>query len=145
MLHRVRLRVLAHARRWGRSHTDLVAGAAPRSFRTLLLLAVLIVFNAFDLAFTHAQMMRGEFCELNLFAAAAASAHGVVGLLAYKVLLFGAGAVILYRCRRHWESEVGAWVLVGCYGALMVWWMAYVHCAELVLADVAIQEMPHLF
>jgi len=122
-----------------------VAGGTTRSFRTALLLAVLVVFNAFDLAFTHAQMIRGNFCELNTLASVAADTHGVVGILAYKVLLFGVGAVILYRCRRHWESEVGAWVLVGCYGALMVWWMAYVHCAETVLADVAVQAVPYCF
>ncbi len=109
---------------------------APRSFRTLVLLAVITVFNFFDLAFTHSQFARGNFAEANLLATALAP--GVAGMIAYKTVLFGLGASILYRFRRRWESEAGLWLIAVFYAGLMVWWVAYLDVAELCIGDPAV-------
>lgn len=108
---------------------------APRSFRAVVLLAVLAVFNAFDLAFTHSQLARGNFAEANNIAAA--MAMGATGMIAYKTVLFGLGASILYRFRRRWESEAGLWLLTVAYSGLMIWWLIYLPTAELCLGDPA--------
>lgn len=108
-----------------------------RPFRTTLLLAAVSVLNAFDLGFTQAQLVRDDFAEANVLAAPAV-ARGPAGALAYKTLLFGAGALILFRCRRHWQSEFGAWVLLVCYTGLMFWWVAYLDALEVCICDPAV-------
>ncbi len=115
-----------------------------RPFRMVVLLAVVFVLNMFDLAFTQTQLIRGNFAEANVFATAAVD-HGPAGIAAYKVLLFGAGAVILYRCRRHWQSEAGAWVLLTCYSALMVRWMIYLSIIEVCISDPVVGAPPLLY
>jgi hypothetical protein len=100
-----------------------------------LLLAVVAVFNVFDLAFTHSQLPRGNFAEAN--ALASALAPGVAGMIAYKTALFGLGASILYRFRRRWESEAGLWLLATLHAGLMVWWLAYLNVAEVCISDPA--------
>ena len=107
-----------------------------RSFRAVVLLTVLTVLNVFDLAFTQSQLPRGNFAEANALASTLVA--GTVGMLAYKTLLFGFGASILYRLRRRWQSEAGLWLLVGCYAGLMVWWLAYLRAAEVCLNDPAV-------
>jgi hypothetical protein len=107
-----------------------------RSFRTTLLLAAIAVLNTFDLAFTQTQMARGNFAEANVLAASAADQPA--GMAVYKIALFGLGALILYRCRRHWQSEVGAWLLLACYAGLMVWWGVYLNAVEVCLSDPAV-------
>jgi hypothetical protein len=107
-----------------------------RSFRAVVLLAVIAVFNLFDLAFTQSQLPRGNFAEANpLVGALAPSA---AGMTAYKTVLFGAGAALLYRLRRRWKSEAGLWLLATFYAGLMVWWLAYLNVAERCLGDVAV-------
>lgn len=112
----------------------------PRDFRIGVLLAVLGVFNLFDLAFTQSQVARGNFAEMN--ALAASLADGAAGLAAYKSVFFGLGAYLLYRYRRRWQSEAGLWGLVACYGGLMVWWLAYLKTVELCLNDPAVSPPP---
>lgn len=120
-------------------------GSQRRSFRTAFVLAIVCVLNMFDLAFTQTQLARGNFAELNVLAAQAAQLHGPAGVTAYKVVLFGLGALILFRCRRHWESEAGAWVLLGCYGALMIWWVVYLKTVELCISDPAVEAPAYAF
>ncbi len=119
-----------------RVQTAARPSAANRSFRTTLLLVAIAVLNSFDLAFTQTQVARGYFVEANVLAASAARQPG--GMAVYKLGLFGLGAVILYRCRRHWESEAGAWLLLACYAGLMVWWVAYLEAVEVCLGDPAV-------
>ncbi len=103
---------------------------------------MLSVFNLFDLGFTQAQLARQNFAEANIVAAGfVQTPHGAA---AYKVALFGFGAVILYRLRRHWLAEAGTFGLTACYAGLMVWWMAYLDAVEICLGDHAVlaQTMP---
>jgi hypothetical protein len=113
---------------------------AKRAYRTAVLLTVVAVFNVFDLAFTQSQLSRGNFAEAN--ALATALAWGAPGLLAYKALLFGLGATILYRFRRRWEAEAGLWALTACYAGLMIWWVAYLGLAEVCVSDPAVRAPP---
>jgi hypothetical protein len=112
-----------------------------RSFRTVALLCVLTVLNLFDLGFTHSQLPRGNFAEANFVAASTVDAPLAMSM--YKLVLFGAGAAILYRYRRRWQSEAGLWLLVGCYSGLMVWWIAYLDAVEMCIYDVA-TVAPHV-
>lgn len=105
-----------------------------RSFRFTALLAAIFVFHAFDLALTHSQMQRGNFAEANRIAAAMMT-HGPVGTAAYKAVLLGVGVFILYRLRRHWIAELGAWSLALCGAGLMIWWHAYLDMVEICLDD----------
>jgi len=122
--------------RWGYARNVFACSLAERSFRTVLLLTVIAVFNFFDLAFTHSQLSRGNFAEAN--ALAAAVAPGAAEMIAYKTVLFGVGASLLYRLRRRWESEAGLWLLATFYAGLMVWWLAYLNVAELCIGDPAV-------
>ncbi len=106
-----------------------------RPFRMTALLAALCVLNAFDLAFTQAQLQRGNFAELNVLAAATVDVPA--GVAGYKTVLFALGALILYRHRQHWQSEVGAWLLLACYAGLMVWWQVYLVTVESCVSDPA--------
>lgn len=105
-----------------------------RSFRLAILLAVVLVLNGFDLAFTQAQIVRGNFAEANILAAAAVD-HGATGAAAYKAGLLAVGIFILYRFRRHRAAETGAWVLAVSHVALMIWWVAYLQAIEICIRD----------
>ncbi len=120
--------------RWARQQTCVSATGRERQFRLVVCLAVVIVLSTFDLAFTQSQMARGNFREANILAASAVSS-GPATAAAYKVVLLGLGALLLYRCRNHWTSEAGAWILVVCHVALMVWWAAYLDSAEICSQD----------
>ena len=100
---------------------------------SLLLLAVLFVFNAFDLAFTQSQIARGNFNELNHIAAGFVDCP--VQAAAFKALLFGAGAIVLAHFRKHRLSQAGLLALCVCYGGLMIWWQQYLACVEICLSD----------
>ena len=109
-----------------------------RNFRTITLLAVLTTLNLFDLAFTHSQLARGNFAEANVFAARVVDNGAGTGAVAYKLILFGLGAYILYHYRRRWQSEAGLWLLTGAYSLLMVWWTMYLNTVEVCLGDIAV-------
>jgi hypothetical protein len=136
------VRVLAHRRLvlrlriWGRALRLKAHPSGAREFRTTAVLAAVFVLSAFDLAFTNSQVVRGNFAEANILAASVAA--GPTGMAAYKVLLFGFGAVVLYRYRRRWISEAGVWCLLLAYSGLMVWWLAYLDALEVCLGDPAI-------
>jgi hypothetical protein len=114
-----------------------------RTFRTVLLLSVLTVLNLFDLGFTHSQLARGNFAEANALVQSVGG--GPLAMVAYKLLLFGCGAAILYHFRRRWESEAGLWLLVACYSGLMVWWIEYLDVIETCINDVAVVAPPVCF
>lgn len=99
-----------------------------RDLRTAVLIAAVLVFNAFDWGFTQSQLDRGDFIESNPIAARFVNAPG--GLAAYKTLLAGAGLAVLFVLRRHGVSEVGAWTLAAAYAGLMVWWQVYLGYVE---------------
>jgi hypothetical protein len=102
-----------------------------------MLLAALAVFNAFDLAFTQAQLLRGNFAEANRLAALMAQC-GPLAVSLYKFALFAFGAALLYRLRHRWECRVGLWLLTLCYAGLMVWWLAYIDAVEICFYDPAV-------
>lgn len=106
----------------------LVLPHSYRDLRTAVLIAAVLVFNAFDWGFTQSQMARGDFIESNPVAARFVDAPG--GLAAYKALLAGAGLTVLFILRRHGVSELGAWTLAMAYAGLMVWWQVYLSYVE---------------
>ena len=104
-----------------------------RSHRLVWVLAALCVLHAFDLGFTQTQVERGNFHELNQLAACVVDSP--TGLVTYKSVLFGAGVFILYRTRRHWQAECGAWFLLAVSSGLMVWWVVYLKYVDICLTD----------
>lgn len=121
----------------GRGRVRVVRPGYPAVRRdcSLLLLAALFVFNAFDLALTQSQIPRGNFNEMNQFAAGFVDCP--VQTAAYKILLFGAGAIVLAHYRKHRLSQAGLYALTTCYAGLMIWWQVYLDCLETCLADPA--------
>lgn len=112
-----------------------------REFRLGTLLLVIFVLSLFDLALTQSQLPRGNFREANAVAAGIVAGGGGPAA-AYKCVLLGTGLVLLYRCRRHWTAEAGAWGLAGVHGGLMVWWSEYLDALEICLTDVAVVTTP---
>mgnify|MGYP000561555497 CR=1 FL=1 len=108
-----------------------------RAFRVGVLLVALAVLSLFDLALTQAQVGRGNFAEANVLAWPGL-ANGLPGMLLHKGLLFGVGVAILYRLRRHWQSEAALWLLLLCHLALVGWWLSYLEHVECCLADPAV-------
>ncbi len=123
----------AHVHHWG----DAGRG---REFRLTLVLAAIFTLNMFDLAFTHAQLPRGNFNEANCVAATAV-AFGAAPAAAYKVVLLGTGLLLLYRCRHSWAAEAGSWALLGVHTGLMVWWIEYLNVLEVCLGDPAVAAL----
>lgn len=130
---RVALRALRSVRRLARVRVVRPGFPAVRHDCSLLLLAALFVFNAFDLAFTQSQIARGNFNELNQLAAGVIDCP--IQTAAYKTVLFGAGAIVLARFRKNRLSQAGLYVLCACYGGLMIWWRQYIGCVEVCLSD----------
>lgn len=108
-------------------------------FPSLLLLTILFVLNGFDLALTQSQIPRGNFNELNVFAAGVIDSSAATA--AYKIVLFGGGAAVLFRFRRHAWTQRGLVLLTGCYAFLMAWWVEYLHNVEICLTDPASQAL----
>lgn len=119
--------------RRGRIHRLQPSGSDARVFRTTTLLAVLTTLSVFDFALTHSQLARGNFSEANLLAANVI--HCPASLAVYKAALFGCGAAIMYRLRRHRLNEVALWILAVSFGGLMVWWHTYLNAVEFCLGD----------
>lgn len=107
--------------------------ADTRSTRLVILLIVLSALHAVDFGLTHIQVQRGCFIEANRLAANFINHPLHLGL--YKLTLFGVGVTILYACRRHWQAEFGAWLLLGVTGMLMCWWVVFLIYLEHCLAN----------
>ena len=60
------------------------------------------------------------------------------GALAYKLVLAGFGAALLYRYRQRWLTEAGLWGLTAFYTGVMVWWLVYLNAAEACISDPAV-------
>jgi len=100
-----------------------------------LLVAMLFVFNAFDLALTQSQLARGNFREANVIAAAMVETPTQAA--AYKTVLFGTGILVLMRFRKHRLSQAGLYGLTAFYAGMMVWWIEYLAAVEICLGDPA--------
>lgn len=114
-----------------------------RADRLAIMLAILCVLHAFDLAFTQTQLSRPNFAESNSLARLATSLAPENGggsgyrVAAFKCALFGVGLLLLWAMRRRWQAECGAWFLLGVSAALMAWWICYLTELETCLCDPA--------
>jgi hypothetical protein len=114
-----------------------------RANRLTVLLAILCVLHAFDLAFTQTQLARPNFAEVNPLARFASSGMpNDAGRIPYRVAAFkctsfAVGVLMLWAMRRRWQAECGAWFLLGVSTALMVWWTCYLKELEVCLRDLA--------
>lgn len=97
--------------------------AERRANRVILLVVLLWILNAFDLAFTIIAHDLGGFREANPLAAA------VLGhpyrLVAFKLALVAFGSVVLLALRRRPVAELACWLLCGVYMVLGIVWMIY--------------------
>ncbi len=118
---------------------SLARPTAATQFRTAALLAALAVFNAFDLGFTHSQMMRTNFAEANpLLSGWVTGQSASSNLIMYKAAFFCVGAVVLYRFRSSEFAQASLWALTTFYAGLMVWWLLYLDAARACIADFAV-------
>lgn len=110
--------------------------AGKRAYRTVLALVTVFIIHAYDLAMTHSQLDQPRFTEANQVAASIiGTAPGLTQMAAYKMILLGFGAYILYRFRQRWLSEAAAWTLAACAIVLVGWWKLYLDAIEITLRD----------
>ncbi len=102
---------------------SFVAPVNARARRVLLLLILLGMLNLFDLSNTILAHQLGGFEEINPLARQLLDISPL--LVAFKLLLVGGGAVLLWLCRGHWLGEVACWFLCGIYTVLAFVWVAY--------------------
>lgn len=95
-----------------------------RPRRIFLALLVVFIMHMFDLRFTLLEHAKGEFVELNPFAAALLG-KSVYAVAAYKILLLGAGGAIIWSLRKHSIAESGSYLLVAACMYLTVRWHLY--------------------
>ena len=81
------------------------------------------MLNVFDLGYTIVAHQLGGFEEINPLARELLDISPL--LVAFKLLLVGGGAILLWLCRRHWLAEAACWFLCGIYTGLAFLWVAY--------------------
>ena len=94
--------------------------------RIATLLVALGVLNGIDLAYTLFAYQIGMLQELNPIAAAYLTTGLMPSFVAYKLLMFLAGAVMLWRVRKSGWAGPACWLLVLVYAGLGVLWYEWV-------------------
>ena len=96
------------------------------SMRVGLLLGLLGLLNAVDLAFTLFAYRIGMLDEMNPLAAAYLAAGLKPSFIAYKLLMYLAGSVMLWRVRKSPWSGPACWIMVAVYVGLAWLWYQWV-------------------
>jgi hypothetical protein len=94
--------------------------------RVGMLLGLLGILNGMDLAFTLFAYHIGLLDEMNPLAAAYLAAGLRPSFIAYKLLMFLAGSVMLWRVRKSSWSGPACWLLVAVYVGLGWLWYQWV-------------------
>lgn len=103
--------------------------SACRARRVTLILILLWIANAFDLAFTLLAVRTGGFEEGNPIAAPLLDNPGL--LTTFKLLTVLFASIIIFKFRRRLLTEIGCWGLFLTYVLLSTrWWFYYFshHC-----------------
>ena len=100
----------------------LLRNMPANGIRIALLLGVLALLNGIDLDYTLFAYRIGMLDEMNPLAAAYLAAGLKPSFIAYKLLMFLAGSVMLWRVRKSVWAAPACWMLVGVYVALGVLW-----------------------
>lgn len=101
----------------------LALGVNRNAVRVATLLAIVGALNAIDLAYTLFAYHIGMLDEMNPIAAAYLAAGLKPSFIAYKLLMFLAGSVMLWRVRKSTWAVPACWVLVAVYVGLgVLWW-----------------------
>ncbi len=108
----------------------LLAGENRNAIRLAGLLAILGLLNALDLAYTLFAYHIGMLDEMNPIAAAYLAAGLRPSFIAYKLLMFLAGSVMLWRVRKSTWAVPACWVLVAVYVGLGVMWSQWAREVE---------------
>jgi len=109
-------------RRWTKALGHRASSARGR--RVVLLLILVWLVSAFDLAFTLLACGHRHFVEFNPIAASMIG--NTPGLIAFKGILVGLGSLILLRFRSRLLTEIGCWSICAAYSALAaLWWKYY--------------------
>lgn len=108
----------------GRGVLPALLGAEQRrAFRLAGLLVLLGVLNGLDLAYTLFAYHIGMLDEMNPIASAYLAAGLKPSFIAYKLLMYLAGSVMLWRVRKSAWAAPACWLLVGVYVGLgVLWW-----------------------
>jgi hypothetical protein len=108
----------------------LASGVNRNAIRIGGLLAILGVLNALDLAYTLFAYHIGMLDEMNPIAAAYLSAGLKPSFIAYKLLMYLAGSVMLWRVRKSSWAVPACWALVAVYVGLGVLWSQWAREVE---------------
>jgi hypothetical protein len=108
----------------------LLAGENRNAIRLAGLLAILGLLNALDLAYTLFAYHIGMLDEMNPIAEAYLAAGLRPSFIAYKLLMFLAGSVMLWRVRKSAWAVPACWALVAVYLGLGVLWYEWAREVE---------------
>src|ERR1700744_5723259 len=108
----------------------LLAGENRNAIRLAGLLAIFGVLNALDLAYTLFAYHIGMLDEMNPIAEAYLAAGLRPSFIAYKLLMFLAGSVMLWRVRKSAWAVPACWALVAVYLGLGVLWYEWAREVE---------------
>jgi len=97
----------------------------PRVRRTAQLLGVLWLLSLADLYFTVWAFRCTPFHEVNPLARLMLNGGSVGGLVLLKLGTTGLASTIFWCLRRHGRSELGLWLMVLAYVAVMFCWADY--------------------
>lgn len=97
----------------------------PRSTRVVLLLAAIVLMSLADLDMTLCYTRSVGMAESNPIARLIIGTQSISAVVCFKVLTSALGVGLLFRLRRWRSAELGAWILLGVMGWLMVRWGIY--------------------
>ena len=94
-----------------------------RSGRVILLVLMIAMLNAFDLAFTILAQRIGGFHEVNPLARMMLGNPSVLIVFKLSAALLASSVFIIYR--RHWLTELACWAFAMVYTVLSLMWTTY--------------------
>ncbi len=100
----------------------LLRGENRNAIRLAALLTILGILNALDLAYTLFAYHIGMLDEMNPIAEAYLAAGLKPSFIAYKLLMFLAGSVMLWRVRKSAWAAPACWLMVAVYLGLGMLW-----------------------
>ena len=109
------------------SPADAAGPRRRRGRRVVVLLVVVCLFGACDLALTLTARRLLHFREANPLAREFLGSEA--GLVAFKLALTAAATIVLLKYRHRRVTEMGCWVLLLAYGALMIVWAFFLLAA----------------
>jgi hypothetical protein len=101
----------------------LLTPALARHFHVAGLLILVLLLNALDLSCTLFAYRSGLLVETNPLASLVIDSAR--GLILFKILMAGAGCLMLWRLRNHRWTVPACWILIAAYALLGLMWYSW--------------------